>query len=295
MLGPGRKTSRPQNPADGEPGEHPDADPIEQVDREPLADPPARVRADRGHGDRGVGERKGEPVVEPGLRGQREPHLVLAALLVGGLAHLHIRGQHRVGRGDRRRQQDRRGRRQPQQPAQPSRATTTMDNGIVMASSRQVVAHRRQPTGRSRARPAPISATITHTSVRCTVTVPCSNGLGSGSPSNTAKTTIPAVRNDHRHRHGHPAQGSGQHGREQRGQAADSEEPGEDVHLRCLPQCRRGRAPRSAVLRVTPTREAARPRPRPARRPRGRWPGAARAAAATRQPVSWNNPRSTTR
>ena len=53
--------------------------------------------------DRGVDERERQPVVEPGLAGQGEAHLVvlvdlLDLALEGRPLHLHVRGEHRVGR-----------------------------------------------------------------------------------------------------------------------------------------------------------------------------------------------------
>ena len=76
-----------------------------------------------------VHEREGEPVVEPGLGGEREPDVVVlvaaprrrsspSAVDVLGerLAHLHVGGQHRVGRGEHGAEQQRDRRRQPGDP-----------------------------------------------------------------------------------------------------------------------------------------------------------------------------------
>jgi hypothetical protein len=64
-----------------------------------------------------------------------------------------------------------------------------------MPSSRQVVAHRRQPTGRSIARPAPISAISTQNSVRWTATAPWATGSGEGRSSTSVKPSTPAATN----------------------------------------------------------------------------------------------------
>ena len=48
----------------------------------------------------------------------------------------------------------------------PITVTNRIDTGIVMASNLQVDDHACSPTGRLRARPAPMSDTMTHTSVR---------------------------------------------------------------------------------------------------------------------------------
>ena len=56
-------------------------------------------------------------------------------------------------------------------PPQPSRAMAAMVKGMVMPSSRQVGAQERTPSGRSSFSPAPISATITTSSLARSVTL----------------------------------------------------------------------------------------------------------------------------
>ena len=242
---------------------------------------PRGSAADRGHGDRGVGEGKREAVVEPRLGGQGEPHLVLVPLLVGGLPHLHIRGQHRVGRGDRRCQQDRGRRRQPQRrPA---------EQGHRHDGQR----HRdgQQPPGR---RPPPPA----HRAVQGQAGThqrdddahlgqvhrdrPVRERVGVEELVEHGEDDDPRGQEDHRDRRGHPAQRSGQNGREERGHAAHGEEPGEDVHSRCLPHGCPGRTPvgrvahhsrvrgnpASAQARTPPARSVARCSP-------SRWSDAA--------------------
>ena len=77
----------------------------------------------------------------------------------------------------------------------PSSPTAIIDRGIVMPSRRHVVDQRRQPTGRLRARPAPMREMITQTSVRCSVTPSWTIGSGLGSCGMSAKPTMPAARN----------------------------------------------------------------------------------------------------
>ena len=89
---------------------------VEHVDGEPAADPAARRGAVHRHRDRRVDERERQPVVETGLGGEREPHLVLGVLVVGRLADLHVGGEHRVGRRERGAEQQRRGRHQARPP-----------------------------------------------------------------------------------------------------------------------------------------------------------------------------------
>ncbi len=72
---PGAERQLRQQPPDQRADEEPEHDLADQVPRNPLDDPRARG-ALRGQVDRGVHEREGQPVVETGLRGEREPDLV---------------------------------------------------------------------------------------------------------------------------------------------------------------------------------------------------------------------------
>ena len=100
--GPGRRPEREprQPPADGHPDEHPHDDLADELPRDP-AQAPLRHRAHAREEDRRVDERERQAVVEPGLAGQREAHLVvlvdlLGLTLEGRPLHLHVRGEHRV-------------------------------------------------------------------------------------------------------------------------------------------------------------------------------------------------------
>ncbi len=98
-------------PADGDPRrELP-----EHRHRNPLA-PALGAGPAAGHGeeDRQVHEGEGQPVVQPRLGGEGEAHLVLLARAGG--ADLDVARQHRVGRRERRAQQQRGGERQAQPP-----------------------------------------------------------------------------------------------------------------------------------------------------------------------------------
>jgi hypothetical protein len=68
-----------------------------------------------------------------------------------------------------------------------------MVSGMVIARSRQVPAHARQPILRSSFRPAPMSATMTPISVRYSVSSLSSNGSGSWKPSGSEKTSQPSA------------------------------------------------------------------------------------------------------
>ena len=75
----------------------------------------------------------------------------------------------------------------------PSTAISTTVSGMVMASSRQVVIQLRQPTRRDIFNPAPVSETITTSSVSRSATSSSAPGLGPSSPSGNAKSTMPAA------------------------------------------------------------------------------------------------------
>jgi hypothetical protein len=112
LPGLGEPQGRPGG-TEGDPGEQPahqdaDHDTDDHLPDQLPGEPPCPPLGHLAHGhqeDRGVDEREGETVVEPGLRGQREAHLValvdlLARLLLlggGRTPDLDVGGEHRVG------------------------------------------------------------------------------------------------------------------------------------------------------------------------------------------------------
>ena len=118
---------------------------------------------------------------------------------------LHVGGEHRVGRGEHGAEQQRRGRRRGRPPS-PAGRRAAMLSGIATASSRQVrrpAAPRRAAaagsSGRSRARPTPISATSTASSVTCSMVARFSCG-SSGMPSGSGVSPISHADGDEHHR-----------------------------------------------------------------------------------------------
>ena len=77
----------------------------------------------------------------------------------------------------------------------PMMVTRTIDRGMVMARRRQVDDQECRPIGRFSASPAPISETITQTSVRWRATSPDSIGSGSGRSGTSENASIPAATN----------------------------------------------------------------------------------------------------
>ena len=128
---------------------------------------------------------------------------------------------------------------------QPSSATAAMVSGIAIASSRQVDDQRRQPSGRSSFSPAPISATITPTSVRCSVIHGCASGSGTGRPRGSAKTSMPRPRNAIGMDSGAALEQPRQQGGEQRAHARHGVREVDDGHPQCLPGIGR---PRHSIL-----------------------------------------------
>ena len=94
QRGPPRVEEQPaQQPADEQAAADPGRAPVQQVDQRPLGDP---ARAAGGHRDRGVDDREGQAVVQPGLGGQGEAHLVVVVLAAtflvnGGLEYGRLR------------------------------------------------------------------------------------------------------------------------------------------------------------------------------------------------------------
>ena len=78
--------------------------------------------------------------------------------------------------------------------AQPRNPTATIDSGIVIASRRQVDDHVPQPNGRLIASPAPMSDTMTVTSVRCRATSALPTGSGDGSCGRSVHPSRPAAK-----------------------------------------------------------------------------------------------------
>ena len=112
VAGPGQLRFRAD--AEGEPAEGASdqvsardtrADFPQHVVGQPFDRPRLPGRACGRQRDRQVDERKRRAVVHARLRCQAEPHLVLLACL--GRADLHVRGENRIGRGKRGRQQQR--------------------------------------------------------------------------------------------------------------------------------------------------------------------------------------------
>ena len=76
---------------------------------------------------------------------------------------------------------------------QPRMATPAMVSGIASTSNRRVVRHDAHPMVRSIFRPAPMSDTITASSVIRSTTSPSASGSAAGSRSGRAKTAIPSA------------------------------------------------------------------------------------------------------
>ncbi len=110
-------------------------------------------------------EGKREPVVQASLRGESEADLIFLAGSRG--ADLHVRREDRIGRGQTRREKQRRSNWQPC-PC-PRSVIAAMLSGIVIPRSLQVTAHRLQSKVRSIFRPAPMRAMMTITSVNRSV------------------------------------------------------------------------------------------------------------------------------
>ncbi|GAA1416413.1 hypothetical protein GCM10009601_08200 [Streptomyces thermospinosisporus] len=80
-----------------------------------------------------------------------------------------------------------------------------MVSGMVIPSCRQVARQRRGPKGRFRVSPAPISDTITHTSVRCSTHTRSDTGSISGSGTGSSWMPTPQSRNTRGRDSGRPA------------------------------------------------------------------------------------------
>jgi hypothetical protein len=73
----------------------------------------------------------------------------------------------------------------------PTAAVATMVSGITTASRRHVEAHARRSNGRSIFSPAPISATMTNSSVMRSATSGFARGSGGAGPTGSPKRTTP--------------------------------------------------------------------------------------------------------
>ena len=188
-------------------GDDADHDLADQVPADPL-EGPAGHRALGRQQDRGVHERERQAVVEPGLGGQGEPELVgLVDLVVAGLraGDLHVGGEHRVGRRERRRRaaapRPAPGR-PPSRAARPPRCVSGIADGEQPpggCSTGPSDDRLRSSSGRSMARPTPISATSTTSSVTCSIAARFSCG-SSGRPSGSGVNPMSMPDRDEHHR-----------------------------------------------------------------------------------------------
>ena len=178
------------------------ATPMRDLADEVPADPRPGVGQPEAAGQQQQGqvhEREGEPVVEPGLRGEGEPDVVVLVrrprrprprpvdVLGERLAHLHVGGQHRVGRRER-------WRRAAARPPVPGRRPTSRaawcrgwsaawrPGAGARPATRCATTPRPQVQHRSMARPTPMRETSTVNSVTWVMSSRLSSARGSGRP-----------------------------------------------------------------------------------------------------------------
>ena len=226
-TGRGRGTPAAPAPADGGTDEHPDdhlADELPATQPRPHCDD----RPHRREEDRRVDEGEGEAVVEPGLARQGEAHLVvLVDLLLVALERSAPRpGRRRRARGrwaPGRAEQHGRGQgdaqRTPREQGHPGDRQRHRD--AEQPPGRRPGRHdtrSRQRSGRSSARPTPMSATSTVTSVRCSMTGRAATGSMSTPSARRQQPDHHAGGDEHdRRRQRPPVQQPRQHGREEQG------------------------------------------------------------------------------
>ena len=102
-----------------------------------------------------------------------------------------------------------------------SAATAAMKTGIPMTSSRHVVRHALNDSGRSRARPTPMIATMTETSVSRSTSSPVGDRVDLGQRQRQQADEDADRREPHGHGDGAPAQQARQDGGDEQADPAD--------------------------------------------------------------------------
>lgn len=109
-FGNGGEEQPAEQPADEEPECDAHGQPPGDIHQQPFSQPGGWCHPGQADGDRGVGEREGETIVETGLGGERESGLIVVGRGIRHrLAHLHLGGQNGIGGSQRRREQHRAG------------------------------------------------------------------------------------------------------------------------------------------------------------------------------------------